>query len=243
MLALINKEIRSFLSSLTGYIVITIFLLLTGLFLWVFEGESNVLQGGYSTIEPLFFIAPWVFTFLIPAITMRSFAEEKRTGTIELLFTRPLTDYQIIGAKYLGAFVLVLFSLLPTLVYFYTVYVYGNPKGNIDTGGTWGSFIGLLFLGSAFTAIGMFASAITENQIVSFILAAFLCFIVYTGFDSLATLTNWGYAETIIRNLGINEHYISISRGVVDTRDVLYFLSLDTVFFLATATIIKSRKW
>ncbi len=243
MLALINKEIRSFLSSLTGYIVITIFLLLTGLFLWVFEGETNVLKGGFSTIEPLFFIAPWVFTFLIPAITMRSFAEEKRTGTIELLFTRPLTDYQIIGAKYLGAFVLVLFSLLPTLVYFYTVYVYGSPKGNIDTGGTWGSFIGLLFLGSAFTAIGMFASAITENQIVSFILAAFLCFTVYTGFDSLATLTNWGYAENIIHNLGINEHYISISRGVVDTRDVLYFLSLDTVFFLGTATIIKSRKW
>lgn len=243
MLALIKKEIRSFLSSLTGYIVITIFLLLTGLFLWVFEGESNVLQGGYSTIEPLFFIAPWVFTFLIPAITMRSFAEEKRTGTIELLFTRPLSDYQIIGAKYIGAFVLVLFSLLPTLIYFYTVYQYGNPKGNIDTGGTWGSFIGLLFLGGAFTAIGMFASAITENQIVSFILAAFLCFLTYTGFDSLAGLTNWGYAEAFIRNLGINEHYISVSRGVVDTRDVVYFISLITVFFMATATIIKSRKW
>ncbi|UPT65955.1 MAG: gliding motility-associated ABC transporter permease subunit GldF [Sphingobacteriales bacterium JAD_PAG50586_3] len=243
MTALISKEIRSFLSSLTGYIVISMFLLLTGLFLWVFPGESNVLTGGYSTIEPLFVIAPWVFTFLIPAITMRSFAEEKRTGTIELLFTRPLTDYQIIWAKYLGAFALVIISLLPTLIYFYTVYQYGNPKGNIDTGATWGSFIGLLFLGSAFTAIGLFASAVTENQIVSFILAAFLCFIVYTGFDSLASLTNWGYAENFIRNLGINEHYISVSRGVVDSRDLVYFLSLDAFFFLLTATRIKSRKW
>lgn len=243
MIALIRKEIRSFLSSLTGYIVIIIFLLLTGLFLWVFPSESNILLGGYSTIEPLFVIAPWVFLFLIPAITMRSFAEEKRTGTIELLFTRPLTDIQIILAKYLGALALVIISLLPTLIYYYTVYQYGAPKGNIDTGATWGSFIGLVFLGSAFTAIGLFASAVTENQIVSFILAAFLSFLVYNGFDSIASLANFGYLENIIRTLGINEHYISVSRGVVDTRDIMYFVTVNIVFFLITATLIKSRKW
>lgn len=243
MIALIRKEIRSFLSSLTGYIVIIIFLLLTGLFLWVFPSESNILLGGYSTIEPLFVIAPWVFLFLIPAITMRSFAEEKRTGTIELLFTRPLTDIQIILAKYLGALALVIISLLPTLIYYYTVYQYGAPKGNIDTGATWGSFIGLVFLGSAFTAIGLFASAVTENQIVSFILAAFLSFLVYNGFDSIASLANLGYLENFIRNLGINEHYVSVSRGVVDTRDIMYFVTVNIVFFLITATLIKSRKW
>lgn len=211
--------------------------------MWVFPSESNILLGGYSTIEPLFVIAPWVFLFLIPAITMRSFAEEKRTGTIELLFTRPLTDIQIILAKYLGALALVIISLLPTLIYYYTVYQYGAPKGNIDTGATWGSFIGLVFLGSAFTAIGLFASAVTENQIVSFILAAFLSFLVYNGFDSIASLANFGYLENIIRTLGINEHYISVSRGVVDTRDIMYFVTVNIVFFLITATLIKSRKW
>lgn len=243
MYALFIKEIRSFLSSLIGYIVIVVFLLALGLFMWILKGDTNVLDSGYSTIRPLFDIGPWVFLFLIPAITMRSFAEEKRTGTIELLLTRPLTDLQIILAKYAAAFILVLFSLLPTLVYFYTVYKLGNPPGNIDTGGTWGSYIGLLFLGSSFVSIGIFASSLTDNQIISFILALALCFFCYIGWDSISSLSLFGKADTFIQELGIEAHYKSMSRGAIDTRDLLYFVSLNALFVIATRTVLESRKW
>lgn len=243
MLTLINKEIRSFLGSLIGYIVIAVFLTTISLFLWIFPGETNVLDAGYSTIAPLFYIAPWVFMFLIPAITMRLFAEESRTGTIELLLTKPLTDFQIVIAKYLAGFSLVLFSLVPTLVYFYSVYNLGAPVGNIDVGGTIGSYFGLLFLGSVFVAIGVFASAITNNQIISFIVAVFLCFFCFTGFDSISSLQLLGPIDDIIIKLGINAHYISMSRGVIDTRDVIYFVGVIMLFLLFTKTAIGSRKW
>ena len=243
MFTLLKKEIRSFLSSLIGYITIIVFLLVMGLFLWVLQTDSNILDNGYATIDPLFIISPWVFLFLIPAITMRSFADEKKAGTIELLLTRPLTDLQIIVAKYLAGFVLVLFSLLPTLIYYYSVHKLGNPQGNIDTGGMWGSYIGLLFLGGAFVAIGIFASAITDNQVVSFILALFLCFFIYTGFDFISSFSLFGKIDNVILALGINNHYGSMSRGVIDTRDVIYFLSLIAIFIFSTRTVLESRKW
>jgi ABC-2 type transport system permease protein len=243
MFTLLKKEIRSFLSSLIGYITIIVFLLVIGLFMWVLQMDSNILENGYATIDPLFVIAPWVFLFLIPAITMRSFADEKRAGTIELLLTRPLTDLQIILSKYFAGFLLVLFSLLPTLIYYYSVHRLGNPVGNIDTGGMWGSYIGLLFLGAAFVAVGIFASAITDNQVVSFILAVFLCFFLFSGFDFISSFDLFGKIDNIILALGINSHYASMSRGVVDTRDILYFLSLIAVFILATRTVLESRKW
>ncbi len=243
MLTLINKEIRSFLGSLIGYIVIAIFLTTIGLFLWIFPGETNILEAGYATIDPLFYIAPWVFMFLIPAITMRLFSEESRTGTIELLLTKPLTDFQIVFAKYIAGFSLVLFSLLPTLVYFYSVYNLGSPVGNIDVGGTIGSYFGLLFLGSVFVAIGLFSSAITNNQIISFIVAVFLCFFTYIGFDSISSLKMLGPIDDLIIKLGINSHYISMSRGVIDTRDVIYFLGIISLFLLFTKTSLSSRKW
>lgn len=243
MLTLINKEIRSFLGSLIGYIVIAVFLTTISLFLWIFPGETNILDAGYATIAPLFYIAPWVFMFLIPAITMRLFAEESRTGTIELLLTKPLTDFQIVLAKYIAGFSLVLFSLLPTLVYFYSVYNLGTPVGNIDVGGTIGSYFGLLFLGSVFVAIGVFASAITNNQIISFIVAVFLCFFCFIGFESISSLQLLGSIDDIIIKLGINAHYMSMSRGVIDTRDVIYFLGIIMLFLLFTKTTIGSRKW
>lgn len=243
MLTLISKEIRSFLGSLIGYIVIVVFLTTIGLIMWVFPGGINVLDGGYASIDALFYIAPWVFMFLVPAITMRLFAEESRTGTIELLLTKPLTDFQIVFAKYIAGFTLVLFSLLPTLVYFYSVYSLGNPIGNIDVGGTVGSYFGLLFLGSVFVAIGVFASAITKNQIISFIVAVFLCFFCYVGFESISSLEFFGSVDDIILKLGINEHYISMSRGVIDTRDVVYFLSTIGLFLILTKTVLSSRKW
>jgi ABC-2 type transport system permease protein len=243
MLALINKEIRSFLGSLIGYIVIIVFLTTLGLFLWVFPGDTNVLDSGYSSIGALFYIAPWVFMFLIPAITMRLFSEESRTGTIELLLTKPLTDFQIVLAKYIAGFLLVLFSLLPTLVYFYSVFQLGAPVGNIDMGGTWGSYFGLLFLGSVFVAIGLFSSAISNNQIISFIIGVFLCFFTYVGFESISSLKLFGAIDDVIINLGINAHYLSMSRGVIDTRDVIYFFGVISLFLLFTKTVLGSRKW
>ncbi len=243
MYSLLSKEIRSFLSSLIGYIVVIVFLLLVGLFLWVFPTEFNILNKGYASLEPLFLLAPWVFMFLIPAITMRSFSEEKRTGTIELLLTKPLSDMQIIMAKYLAGLVLVVISLVPTVLYYGVLYYLGNPVGNIDSAGTWGSYIGLLFLGAGFVSIGVFASSVSRNQVVAFIIAVFLCFFCYTGFNALGSFELFGTYDQWILNLGINEHYQSISRGVLDTRDLLYFVSLSAFFLVLTRTVLQSRRW
>ena len=243
MFTLLKKEITGFLSSLIGYIVISVFLLINGLFLWVFPMQFNILDYGYSSLEHLFILSPVVFLFLIPAITMRMFAEEKRSGTIEMLLTKPLTDLQIILAKYFAGVFLVLFALLPTLVYFLSIYYLGSPKGNIDMGGTWGSYIGLLFLGSAFVAIGLFCSSITDNQIVSFIISVFLCGFAYIGFEFIYSLDLFGKFDLFVQTLGINAHYRSMSRGVIDTRDVLYFLSLISLFILLTKVSLESRKW
>ena len=243
MLTLYFKEINSFLSSLIGYIVITIFLTAVGLFMWVFPGELNLLDAGYANIDTLFIVAPWVFMFLIPAVTMRMFADEKKSGTIELLLTRPLTDLQIIAGKYLAGLTLVILSLLPSLVYYYSAHTLGNPSGNIDTGGMWGSYLGLLFLAAAYVAIGIFSSSITENQIIAFIISVFLCFFFFIGFESISTLALFGKIDNIILQFGINEHYISMSRGVIDTRDVIYYISLISIFLLFTRTVLESRKW
>lgn len=243
MIALYKKEIRSFLSSLIGYVVIAVFLLITGLFMWIFPGDSNVLDMGFSSMETLFYISPWVFMFLIPAITMRFFAEEKRNGTIELLFTKPISDLEIILSKYFAGLTLVIISLLPTLLYYATIYQLGSPVGNIDSGGTWGSYIGLVFLASAYVSIGIFASSISNNQIVSFLLAAFLCFIFFTGFQAIGDFKLLGPLDNFIISLGINDHYLSLSKGLIDSRDVIYFLAFIAIFILFTQVVLQSRKW
>jgi ABC-2 type transport system permease protein len=243
MISLLWKEINGFFSSITGYLVIITFLLINASFLWLFSGNFNLIESGYASIDGLFLISPWVFMFLIPAITMRLFADEKRLGTLELILTKPLTELQIILSKYLAGLLLVVFSLLPTLIYFYSIYQLGNPVGNIDVGGTVGSYIGLLFLGASYTAIGLFASSLTDNQIVSFIISLALCFFFYFGFDQIAASDVFGSLNLLIYSLGINEHYISMSRGVIDSRDVLYFLSLIAAFLLATRLTLQSRKW
>jgi ABC-2 type transport system permease protein len=211
--------------------------------MWVFPGDMNILNNEYASLGPLFTIAPWVFMFLIPAVTMRLFADENKSGTIELLLTKPLTDLQIIGAKYLAGFILVLFSLLPTLVYFLTIYQLGAPVGNLDIGGMWGSYLGLLFLASGFVAIGLFASSLTDNQVIAFIIAVFISFFVYIGFDFISSLDLFGSVDLLIIKLGINEHYSSMSRGVIDSRDALYFLSLIAFFFMLTKLKISARNW
>ncbi len=243
MWALFLKEIRSFLSSLTGYIVIIIFLAITGLFLWVIPSESNILDYGYANLDGLFIIGPFVFLFLVPAVTMRLFADERKSGTIELLFTRPLSDFQIIWAKYLAAIVLVLFSLIPTLIYYVTVYKLGIPPGNIDSGGFWGSFIGLFLLGAVFASIGIFASAVSDNPVVSFVLAVIISAFMYLGFEFIYSLEWFGNIDLFIKSLGISDHYSSISRGVVDTRDLIYFFSVIGLFLFLTKFSLSVRKW
>jgi len=246
MFTLYLKEIRSFLSSLIGYVAIGVFITLISVFMWLIPSEStgtNVLENGFANIDSLFILAPWVYLFLIPAITMRMFSEEKKTGTIELLLTRPLSDLQIVLAKYFAGFTLVMVSLLPTLIFYYSVHQLGYPKGNIDTGGMWGSYVGLLFLGAGFVSVGIFASAVAENQVIAFIIALLLCFFTYTGFDYIAVSGLFGKYDALVKSLGINQHYVSMSRGVIDTRDMLYFISVIAVFNISTKLVLESRKW
>lgn len=242
MIQVLGKEFNSFLNSLIAYIVMGVFLTAMGLLMWVFP-ETSVLDYGYADMYTLFSLGPYVFIFLIPAITMRSFAEERKAGTMELLLTRPLSDMDIIVGKYLACFLLVLFALLPTVIYYFSVVALGNPPGNIDTPGVIGSYIGLLLLGGVFCAIGVFASSLTSNQIVSFILAAFLCFIFFSGFESAALLDAWSAQTLIVKQLGLLYHYESLSRGLIDSRDLVYFLTLIALMLLLTRVTIGSRSW
>ncbi len=242
MIHVLRKEFNSFLNSLIAYVVIGVFLVGMGLLVWVFP-ETSILDYGYADMGTLFSLAPYVFIFLIPAVTMRSFAEEKKAGTMELLFTKPLTNWDILLGKFFACFLLVLFSLLPTIIYYLSIYQLGNPLGNIDTPGVVGSYIGLVLLGGVFCSIGIFASSITPNQIVSFIVAAFLCFIVYTGFDSMATLDSFKDNALTIRQWGITYHYESISRGLLDSRDIIYFVSTAWLILFLTRLILAARTW
>lgn len=243
MFSLYLKEIKSYLTSVVGYVFIGVFLVVTGLFLWVFPNINNVLSAGVADLQGLFSLSKFLFLFLVPAITMRSFAEEQRQGTLELLLTKPLTDNQIITAKFLSCLTLLLIALLPTLIYIVSVYNLGKPIGNIDMGSTWGSYLGLVFLGATFISVGVFISSITNNQIIAFILTAPICFILYFGFEfiySFEVLGSFGY---FVKTLGIDHHYASISKGVIDSRDVIYFCSVTFIFLFATRISLLSRKW
>ncbi len=239
---LYKKEILGFLSHLTGWLVMGVFLMVTGLFLWVLPVGVNVLNNGFASLSGLFSMAPFVFLFLVPAITMNSFAEEKKSGTLELLLIRPLTNAQIVMAKYFAALSLVVLALIPTLVWYFSVRQLGFPVGNIDAGGFWGSFIGLLFLGSAFAAMGIFASSLTDNPIIAFLTAAVLSAFLYLGFGYVSPFFG-NNIQLFIQSLGIDAHYASMSRGVIDTRDVIYFLSLDLLFLYFSVYQLERRKW
>ena len=243
MFAIFRKEISGFFSSLTGYIVIIVFLLVNSLFMWVFPGEWNIFDSGWAGLDTLFLLSPWVFLFLVPAVTMRMIAEEKRLGTIELIYSWPITERGIIWGKYLASVSLVLLALLPGLVYYVSVYLLGESPGNLDKGGTWGAFIGLFFLASVYAAAGIFASSITDNQVIAFIIAVLICFVLFMGFDSVAYLPGLKNVDEFVIMLGINEHYKSISRGVLDIKDAVYFVAVVTIFNEATRLVLLSRKW
>lgn len=240
MKALLLREIKAFFGSPIGYLVIAIFLLLNGLFLWVFEGDFNILDSGFADLSPFFTLAPWILIFLIPAVTMRSFSDEKKQGTIELLFTKPLSMWEIVNGKFLGAFVLILLALIPTIVYVFVLHRLGNPAGNVDMGSTLGSYFGLLFLIAGYTAIGVFTSTLSDNQIVAFIMSVFLCFIFYFGFEGLSGFA--GGMSNFIASLGMDYHFKSMSRGVLDTRDIIYFISIAVLFLSLTVYKLKTLK-
>ena len=242
MKTILFKEFRSFFGSPIGYLVIAIFLVLNGLFLWVFEGNYNILKSGFADMTPFFTIAPWILLFLIPAVTMRSFSDEKKQGTMELLLTKPLSLWEIVNGKFLGAFLLLLIAIIPTLVYVKVIYNLGIPEGNIDFGSTLGSYFGLLFLMASYTSIGIYTSTLSDNQIVAFILSVFLCFIFYFGFQGIANYKLFGNFGEMIESFGMDYHYKSMSRGVIDTRDIIYFISVTTLFLSFTVFKLKSYK-
>ncbi|MEW5677195.1 gliding motility-associated ABC transporter permease subunit GldF [Flavobacterium enshiense] len=241
MKALLLREIKSFFGSPIGYLVIAIFLLLNGLFLWVFEGEFNILKSGFADLSPFFTLAPWILIFLIPAVTMRSFSDEKKQGTIELMLTKPLSTWEIVNGKFLGAFLLIVIAIIPTLIYVFVISDLGNPAGNLDMGSTMGSYFGLLFLIAAYSAIGIFTSTLSDNQIVAFIIAVFLCFVLYYGFEGLSSMM--GNFGDLFASFGFESHFKSMSRGVLDTRDILYFVSVTIAFLAGTVYQLKSLKW
>ncbi|HET8887006.1 MAG TPA: gliding motility-associated ABC transporter substrate-binding protein GldG [Salinimicrobium sp.] len=239
MFSILKKEIQSFFSSPIGYLVISLFLIVNGLFLWVFQGEFNVFDNGFADLAPFFILAPWIFIFLIPAIAMKTFSEEKKQGTLELLLTKPITLKQLILGKYFGVAALIVLAIIPTLLYVFCIYQLGKPEGNIDLGTTFGSYFGLFLLGITYAAIGVFASSITQNQIVAFIIGVFLCFFCYYAFEGVANYAVFT-SDIGLEALGISEHYTSISRGVVDTRDIIYFLSLIVLFLGLTFFNLKN---
>ncbi|HJV76990.1 MAG TPA: gliding motility-associated ABC transporter permease subunit GldF [Paludibacter sp.] len=239
MFSILKKELRVFFSNATGYIVIGIFLILTGLFLWVIPGEYNILDSGYANVDGLFYLAPWLFLFLCPAVTMRLFAEEKQTGTWELLVTKPVSKLHITLGKYFAGWMLVTLALLPTLLYYFSVWYLAEPMGNVDSGAFWGSFIGLLFLAAVYVAIGTFSSSLSNNQIISFVVAVVLSFFFYYGFEVIASFFSSGQSIQVLETLGIHSHYKSMSRGVIDSRDVFYFALVCSGFLSATVWKIK----
>ena len=239
MISVLKKELRAFFSNATGYIVIGIFLTLTGLFLWIIPGEYNLLDAGYANVDGLFYIAPWLFLFLCPAVSMRLFAEEKQTGTWELLTTKPLSKTQIVLGKYLAAWMLVLIALLPVILYYFSIYYLAEPVGNVDSGAFWGSFIGLIFLAAVYVAVGIFASSLSSNQLVAFIIAVVASFFLFYGFEVLTGFFISGQSVQFLDSLGIHAHYKSMSRGVIDSRDLVYFVFVSAAFLAATVSKVK----
>ena len=242
MIALFRKEINQFFSSLTGLLTIVIFLMVNGLLMWIFSGDFNVLDFGYANMDSFFMLAPILFLIFIPAICMRLFSEEYRSGTMEVLLTKPISIWNVVVSKYLAANVLVLFSILPTLIYFISIYFLGETIGNLDVGGIIGSYLGLFMLSSGFIAIGIFASAISSNQVVAFLIAIICNAIVYYGFGILSEVTFFQNWDLFISNLGIAYHYNVMSKGVIDSRDILYFMSICFLFLMLSKITIQLKR-
>ena len=237
MFPILKKEFNSFFASPIAYLVIGVFLLVNGLFLWVFKDDLNILNAGFADLNSFFLLAPWILLFLIPAITMKSFADELNSGTIETLKTKPITDWQIVLGKFSASLLLIIVALAPTLTYAYTILAIGKSYWQLRYWQYFGSYIGLLFLAATYTSVGLFTSTFSKNQIVAFILGVFITFFLFYGFDAIASLFSNSYS---VQLLGINEHFKSISRGVIDTRDIIYFISVTIFFLLLTKNQLRN---
>lgn len=238
--ALYLKEIRSFLSSIIGYVFMLIFVITCWLFLWVINDDYNLLNGGVADLLPYYNLAPLILLILIPAITMRSFADERKTGTIELLYTRPISDFSILLAKYLAGVTLVVIALLPTLTFYVSMHFLGDPIGVMDDGAAITSFLGLILLGASFVAIGIFASTITSNQIVAFIVAMFLCWFAFSGLSLLGSYATIAGFDSVIRYASLDYHYESIKKGVLILSDLVYFFSVIVFFLFASHNVLTA---
>jgi ABC-2 type transport system permease protein len=231
MFAIFKREVQSFFTSPIGYLIVGSFLLLNGLFLWVFKGEYNIFDYGFADLGNFFLLSPWIFVFLVPAITMKSFSEERKMGTLELLLIKPISVWKLVLGKFWGAFLLCVIAVVPTIIYVFAISSLGVIEGNYDLGVVMGSYFGLLFLIATYAAIGIFASTLSDNQIIAFLVGILICFMIFNGFDALSSLFSNGETQQWIQGLGAKSHFDSIARGVMDTRDLIYFISL-TLFFL-----------
>ncbi|GLU44936.1 gliding motility-associated ABC transporter permease subunit GldF [Allomuricauda sp. NBRC 101325] len=239
MFAIFKREVRSFFTSPIGYLIVGSFLLLNGLFLWVFKGDYNIFDYGFADLSNFFLLAPWIFIFLVPAITMKSFSEERKMGTLELLLIKPISVWKLVLGKFWGAFLLCVIAVIPTIVYVFAITDLGIITGNYDLGVVLGSYFGLLFLISCYTAIGIFASTLSDNQIIAFLVGILLCFIIFNGFDAASSLFPNGDTQQWIQAMGAKSHFDSIARGVIDTRDLVYFISLTLLFWYLTFERLK----
>ncbi|MDC6385702.1 gliding motility-associated ABC transporter permease subunit GldF [Flagellimonas taeanensis] len=239
MFAIFKREVRSFFTSPIGYLIVGSFLLLNGLFLWVFKGDYNIFDYGFADLGNFFLLAPWIFVFLVPAITMKSFSEERKMGTLELLLIKPISIGKLVSGKFLGAFLLCIIAIVPTVVYVFAISNLGVIEGNYDLGVVLGSYFGLLFLIAAYTSIGVFASTLSDNQIIAFIVGILLCFLIFNGFDAVSSLFTNGETQQMVQGFGAKSHFDSIARGVMDTRDLVYFISLTALFLYLTFQRLK----
>ena len=242
MIRIFIREFAGYLYSLVAWIVLVVFLVGIGLPAWVFP-ETSILNYGFADLSTLFSTAPYLLIFLVPAITMRAFAEERKAGTLEFLLTRPVSDASVLVGKFLACWALAVLALIPTWTYYYAVYQLGSPVGNLDTPGFIGSWLGLVLLSGLFTSLGILTSVLTPNQVVSFLMASILCFVTYTGFDAISGLEGLGSSGWLIRQLGIYEHYESLGRGLIDSRDLAYFISFAGFNLVVTHAVLTSRKW
>ncbi|MFC4220478.1 gliding motility-associated ABC transporter permease subunit GldF [Flagellimonas marina] len=239
MFAIFKREVRSFFTSPIGYLIVGSFLLLNGLFLWVFRGEYNIFDYGFADLGNFFLLAPWIFIFLVPAITMKSFSEERKMGTLELLLIKPISVWKLVLGKFWGAALLCIIAVIPTVIYVFTISGLGMTEGNYDLGMVLGSYFGLLFLISTYTAIGLFASTLSDNQIIAFLVGILLCFLMFNGFDAVSSLFSDGESQQLIQGIGAKSHFDSIARGVIDTRDLVYFISMTLLFLYLTFQRLK----
>lgn len=242
MIAIIKKELWSYFGNWSAWLVIGAFSVISALFLFFFENDANIFEIGTASLQSYFTLSPWLLMFIIPALTMRSFAEEQQNGTLQWLFSQPIKISEIVMGKFSSVFIVGIFCIVPSLVYLYTVYVLGVPEGNIDMGATWGSYMGLFLLIGAFASVGILASSVSSNQIMAYLLGLFLCFIMYFGIEQLASFKLLGGADYILQKVGFYNHFIAFTRGLIDSSDVFYFLLIMGIFLVVSNYFVKSKK-